>query len=168
MDEVESKVTESGDEVIYVKEKPLLKFVIGLVAAIAGITVFLFLLGMFMAFVGFRPPTFDKQIIEDQWRKTVGDPAVSYQDCVDKGGLVQESFPPSCVYEDDSFTQSLEDACSERTDEVVDPEDPCFSLANPAAATAYEVGERAGELYEDSKDAGSAFIEGFLDSMSES
>ena len=98
--------------VVYVRENPLVKLFVGTLVAIAGTVVFLFGVGFAMSFVGFRPPHFDREILNDQWAKMVQHPARSYDDCVAKGGAVGESWPPTCSYKGDSFTQPLTDACA--------------------------------------------------------
>ena len=143
-------------EVVYVKEKPFAKLLIGSVVSIVGVFVFLFALGFLMSFTGHRPPTFDKDIIKDQYDKALGREAVSYNDCVEKGGRIQESFPPTCTFAKDSFTQPLEEACEGKDLSDITSDDPCAPYS-----PARETGEKVGELYEDTKSGAKDFIDGF-------
>lgn len=163
----ETRVANAVDpdqQIVYVKEKPMLKLFIGAIVSIVSITVFLFLVGFLMSLVGFRPPTFDKQIIQDQWDKTVNDPARSYSDCVAKGGAIQESFPPGCTYKGDSFQQSLPEACADLEADGGSLEGtPCDPNVDPA----YAAGQKAGEVYKETKEAGQAFFEGFAEELAQ-
>ena len=108
-----TEVDEAGDQIVYVKERPIRKLLIVTTSIIVGACVFLFVVGFVMALAGVRPPTFDTDIIGDQWDRTVGGKAASYEECVEKGGEVQEISPPNCTWSGEVFTQTQAEACSE-------------------------------------------------------
>lgn len=158
-DEVRLANNDANQQIVYVKENPALKFIMGSTVAIVGVVLFLFAVGFLMSFVGFRPPTFDKNIMQDQWDRKLHDPVRSYDECVKAGGSLTETFPPVCTLETQSFTQPIADACADSVAEAA---------CDPATVTpAYRTGQDARELLETSKDSAKSFWDGFQEGSSE-
>ena len=99
----ESDGLEPSPEFVYVRERNLLKILLGGLVAIVFATTFLFAVGFAMSFVGFRPPTFDARILEDQWAKRVQDAPKSYEDCVEKGGTISDLPSSQCTLDGTVF-----------------------------------------------------------------
>lgn len=76
-----------------------------------------------------------------------------YSDCVAADGTVSGSVPQSCSYNDKVWTEPLIVACQRVDHEHTD----CVKPKTPAE----EAGEKAGETYNDLKDAGRDFLKGF-------
>lgn len=162
-DEPLDQPTEELERIVYVKERPLKKLAIGTVAVLGGLIVLLFVLGMILGALGKSAPTVDKQIIEDQWNKTVKNTATSYHDCVGKEGAMNSGvFPPSCSLAGETFVQPLADAC--KSLEEVDSLEPDHACA-PAGSDANEAGKKAGKVAKKSWDATKEFADGFMEEV---
>lgn len=159
IDNEETKIMNGVDpeqEIVYVKEKPLMKLLIGGIISMIGVFIFLFVVGYLMSFAGHRPPTFDKDIIRDKFDKSLGKKAISYEDCIAKDGNILETFPQQCSLSGDSFSQPLDEACANIDPSNITPVSPCA-----AYSPARDAGEKAGETYEKAKSGAKNFIEGF-------
>lgn len=143
-------------EVVYVKEKPFLRVLLGLLVLMVGCGLFLYLAGVVLGYTGHDTPTFDKDAISQKFNS---DSLVinSYDECINEGGTLQdEEYPPICSFDGVEFSPITEPICSDTIYAQ-------YHVSECVETPAEIAGKKTGEVYSNGKDYLKEFVKGFND-----